>query len=369
MTTHTDSAVEDRIRAAFEQMMPVILGEGDLRNLRQAAHDPGIPLVDDHIAGFIAAGERPRRTSAMLVALASCVVLIVGGIALFSRRVAEVDESPVAAIPTDGDILLLPPEPVTANELDQFPAGRFSAAVQSPAGQVLGINVSEDFWGDLPPDADVRTIGALTVGTQLEDSSRSYVALDRCAMVAIAAPATIPSWDPTVTDLLAGLTSTDGVVTVALPAGWQQLATGPQTERYNTAFTHTIGTSEHEMRLFQSRNANLAQFLAETYRGTASPITFGQSPAWVVHSNDSLQWNYLIWSTGTTAAMLGGQAISDADLIATAQTLVAVAPSEWIKRVNASLPPVDPATITATTMLATAIGDQSGCGARTIQFD
>ncbi len=366
MTAFTDSAVEDRIRAAFEQMMPVVLGERTFRNLRQATDDSPAPLADD--VDSIAAGQRPRRTSAMLVALASCVVLVVGGIVLFSRRVAEVDESPVAATPADGDILLLPPEQVTANELDQSAPGTWSAAVQDATGQVLGINVSEDFWGELPPDADVRTIGALTVGTQLADASRSYVALDRCAMVVVSTPATAPSWDPTVTDLLAGLTSKEGVVTVTLPTGWQQLATGPQTEYFNTAFTHIIGTSAQEMRLFQSRNANVAQFLAETYRGTASPITYGQSPAWIVHSNDSSPWNYLIWSTGTTAVMLGGQAMSDADLIATAQTLVAIAPDDWIKRVTAALPPVDPATITATTMLPIAVGDTNGCKATALHF-
>jgi hypothetical protein len=364
MTVDTDPAIEDRIRAAFNEMMPVILAERDGSNPRQTSDGDVDLLAVGRIGGI-----PPRRTSAMAVGLAACVVLVVGGIVLFSRRTAEVDENPAAATTADDDVLLLPPDPPTSNELAQVPPGRWSAAVQSPAGQVLGINLSEDYWGDLPADADVRTIHSLAVGTLLSDGiSRDYVALPGCVMLVVSAPATIAPWDTAVTDLWSGLTTNAGLVTVTLPPGWKQLATGPRTEHFNTAFTHAIGTASHEMRLFQARNANVAQFLSRTYSGTASAATLGTSSAWIVHSNDSLQWSYLIWSVGTTAAMLGGQAISDADLIATAQALVPVAPSEWLRRIEASVPSVDPDTVTATTMVPMPVGEQAGCGERTIRF-
>jgi hypothetical protein len=368
MNANTDPVVEDRIRAAFEQMLPVILGERSQGEHRRTVADAGDQLSLERAVDLVAIGERPRSKSALVVALASCVVLIVAGIVLLSRRVAEVDENPANARPAVGDVLLLPPGTVSANELDQATPGSWSSAIQSPAGDVLGIIASPDFWGELPPDADIRTIGGLTVGSLVGDGNHNYVALPTCAMLNVTTSATIPTWDASVTDLLAGLTSNSGAVTVTLPAGWKELATGPQTEYFNTAFTHAVGSSEREMRLFQSRNANISQFLSQTYRGTALPVNLGQSSAWVVHSNDSSHWNYLIWSIGTTAAMLGGEAISDGDLIATAQSLVPIAPDEWIKRVNAALPPADPATITATTMLPIAIGDQSGCATTSIRF-
>jgi hypothetical protein len=348
-------------------MMPVVLGVRDLGILSDAV-EPA-ELVDDQVdAPLVVGGDRRRRQPAMVAALISCVVLIVAGVALFGRRVTDTDEAPAAATPPLRDVLLLPRDPVTANELDQSSPGSWSSAVQSPAGRVIGINASLDYWGELPPDADVRTVGVLTVGTMLGDTSHTYVALQRCAMLSVTTPATIPTWDTDVTDLLAGLTSDSGVVTVELPPGWRELATGPQAEYFNTAFSHTVGNSPHEMRLFQSRNTGVAQFLSQTYRGTAVPISFGQSSAWVVHSNDSQQWNYLIWQSGTTAAMLGGQAISDADLVATARSLVATAPDEWIRRVNARQPTADPATVTATTVFAATIADQAGCGTRSIRF-
>ena len=368
MTAPTDSVVEDRIRTAFEQMMPVILNERGSRDRSRTVEDASDQLTRGKTVELVVGNDRFRRTST-LVALASCVALVVGGVVLFSRRVAEVDENPTSPTPAVGDVLLLPPDPVTANELDQATPSSWSSAVQNPAGQVLGIVVSPNFRpADLPSDADVRTIGGLTVYMPVGEGPRNYFAQPNCATLNVLTPATTPPWDAAVTDLLAGMTLNAGAMSVTLPAGWKELATGPQTEEFNTAFTHTIGTSAREMRLFQARNASVAQFLSEIYRGSAVPITFGQSPAWVVHSNDSLQWNYLIWSTGTTAAMLGGQATSDADLIATAQSLVATAPAEWINRVNRALPQADPATITATTILAATIGDRSGCGTRSIRF-
>jgi hypothetical protein len=66
--------------------------------------------------------------------------------------------------------------------------------------------------------------------------------------------------------------------------------------------------------------------------------------------------------------MLGGHAISDSDLIAVPSYSSRSPTDEWIKRVNAALPPADPATITAITMVPVAIGDQSGCATASIRL-
>ncbi len=290
MTAYTDSAAEDRIRTAFQEMMPVILGVRDLGNLTETVDDPADFLAYELDVGFMAGGDRRRRRPAMVAALASCVVLVVGGIVLFSRRVAEVDETPAATTPSERERLAAPAGPCHCERTRPGHPEQLELRSTEPgwasAGNQCLAELSSSGSSDRCRGPHDRRADGVQAGRRRK--SRTYFAQPNCAALNVTTPATIPPWDTSVTDLLAGLTMNSGEMTVKLPAGWKELATGPQLENFNTAFTHTIGTSAREMRLFQSRNASVAQFLSETYRGTAAPITFGRSPAWVVHSNDSL---------------------------------------------------------------------------------
>ena len=261
MTPKTDSVVEDRIRGPVRRddaghLERTRRSETILVNCRRRQAEPN--SRPDWTVDLVTGDEQPRRGTATLLVLASCVVLVVLGVVLFSRRVAEVDEIPANSMPAVGDVLLFPSGAVTANELDQVTPGSWSSAVQTPTGLVLGINASADFWGELPPDADVRTIGGLTVGRLVGDSNKDYVALSNCAMLNVATPTTTPGMGrlghgpPDRAQLELGCRIRDA------PGRLEGAGHRTQTEYFNTAFTHTIGTSSARSPLSDPQRQHLA---------------------------------------------------------------------------------------------------------------
>jgi hypothetical protein len=109
-------------------------------------------------------------------------------------------------------------------------------------------------------------------------------------------------WDPTILELFDHVSIQDPVATLEVPAGWQDLTSGPLTSLFELQFSVTIGDGTHQLQLLQMPDTTVGALASQRSLGTAAPIVGGTAGRLFATADT----RYLVWDTGPGAAMIGG---------------------------------------------------------------
>lgn len=279
--------------------------------------------TDDFVLGFGSLGGlAPTQLKA----------LDASGVELGRVDMVSTGGAPLGYVPGTGPSLqlLLPSDDVVPSYAQRNAAlpQRTLGLVQAPSGATYSVNVTEDFWGELPAEFDQRTIGATTWATGEEDSNRAYVSIAECAMVSVSAGPDRTAWSDEALAMLAAVEAGDPI-TFDLPEGWSTLAVGPFGEWFGMSFDPGDGLAD--VTLTQMPGSSAGPILADLVGRPTESVVFRDTPAWLVTLDDA-GWSTLVWADDRGAFSIQSKDRSLDQLAAIVDGLSTVSVDEWQQR-------------------------------------
>jgi hypothetical protein len=366
--------------------MPAI----DRRHLRERIFDVAMRSRTEHAPVDVASPNTRAANALRLLALALLGAVAVGGL-LYSAsretpgtRATEVPLSDLGATstsqPTRNTIaqapaptvavattmppvagsgetpLLLPPE---RNRLDALTVSRAQLGasallLQAPDLSTISLFEVDGLAPAAPEDPDPdansnttttttlapRQFAAVVVQQPQPDAPGEYQLEAPCGTVTVLDVAGRPTFRPEITQLFDAMRINDGVVEIALPAGWGAISSGPSTDEFVFGLPVDVDGRNVTITLAQYPGGSIA--VASTDQRQYSAATFNGQPAWLSRDQDNPDALTLVSMVGTTAIRISASGIS----LAEAETVIAgLTPGdvdEWTNRFGTLPVDLDP---------------------------
>ena len=254
--------------------------------------------------------------------------------------------------------LLLPPE---RNRLDALTVtrsqlGSSAVLLQAPDLSTISLfeidglapTVPEDPDPDADSDSDTTTtttlaprqFAAVVVQQPQPDAPGEYQLEAPCGTVTVLDVAGRPTFRPEITQLFDAMRINDGVIEIALPAGWGAIDSGPGADEFVFGLPVNIDGRNVTITLAQYPGGSIA--VASNDQLQYSAATFNGQPAWLSRDQDNPDAFTLVSMVGTTAIRISTSGIS----LAEAETVIAgLTPGdvdEWTNRFGTLPVDVDP---------------------------
>lgn len=297
--------------------------------------------VRDALADIVAAAENSTDATPVAtgsgrttrwVSVAAALLIVTGALGLLvqrsapSERSAQSTETPnpttiaappessaatgidISGQPDQGEIRL-PSADVVPSHVQRMPArpDASRAALATEQGTVFSVGVGPNVWGNVTADMDVRTVGSLTWATMLEGGQRTYVAVDGCRLINVAAARGAQQpWGDDAVSLLGRIEPLDAV-SIELPDGWTALASGSVGDRYIMIYESAIAGIGSVM-VTQTPGGSAGPLLSDLAGAPIEQTSVGDQPAWRVPADES-GWHHTIWEEQHVATMLSAKRV------------------------------------------------------------
>jgi hypothetical protein len=366
--------------------MPAI----DRRHLRERIFDVAMRSRTEHAPVDVASPNTRAANALRLAALALLGAVAVGGLLYSASRetpgtratetpptdlsatstsqptrntIAQAPAPTVAATTTMPPVagsgetpLLLPPE---RNRLDALTVtrsqlGASALLLRAPDLSTISLFEVDGLAPAVPeepdPDADSdttttttlapRRFAAVAVQQPQSDAPGEYRLEAACGTVTVLDVAGRPTFRPEIAQLFDAMRVNDGVVEIALPAGWGAISSGPSTDEFVFGLPVDIDGRNVTITLAQYPGGSIA--VASNDQLQYSAATFNGQQAWLSRDQDDPDTFTLVSMVGTTAIRISASGIS----LAEAETVVAgLTPGdvdEWTNRFGTLPVDLDP---------------------------
>jgi hypothetical protein len=364
--------------------MPAI----DRRHLRERIFDVAMRSRTEHAPVDVASPNTRAANALRLAALALLGAVAVGGLLYSASRetpgtratetpptdlsatstsqptrntIAQAPAPTVAATTTMPPVagsgetpLLLPPE---RNRLDALTVtrsqlGASALLLRAPDLSTISLFEVDGLAPAVPeepdPDADSdttttlapRQFAAVAVQQPQSDAPGEYRLETPCGTVTVLDVAGRPTFRPEIAQLFDAMVINDGVVEIALPAGWDTISSGPSTDEFVFGLPVDIDGRNVTITLAQYPGGSVA--VASNDQRQYSAATFNGQQAWLSRDEDDPDRFTLVSMVGTTAIRISTSGIS----LAEAETIIAgLTPGdvdEWTNRFGTLPVDLDP---------------------------
>lgn len=256
--------------------------------------------------------------------------------------------------------LLLPPE---RNRLDALTVTRSQLGASALLLQAPDLSTISLFEVDglapadpevIDPDAVVdpdttttlapRQFAAVAVESPRQEMPGEYHLEAPCGTVTVLDVAGRPAFRPEITQLFDAMRIDDGVVEIALPAGWGVISSGPGTDEFVFGLPVDIDGNNVTITLAQYPGGSIA--VASNDQRQYSAATFNGEQAWLHRDPQDPEAFTLVAMVGTTAIRISASGISLAQAETVIDSLTPGDVDEWINRFGTLPGDADPDTRT-----------------------
>jgi hypothetical protein len=242
--------------------------------------------------------------------------------------------------------LLLPPERNRLDELRVTRAelGGSSLLLRAPDLSTISLREADGVVPESePPTTDVdgvpvptvppRRFGDLDVLAIGDDEPGRYDVTIACGTFTVLDGTTRSPFRPQIVELFDAMRVENGVISIALPDGWDLVSSGPSTDEFVFGLPVEIGERQVTVTLAQFPGGSLAM---AGYDGRDyAPTTFGGQTAWIHRDTEVPGAFDLISMIGSTAYRVSTRDVTLAELESLIAQLTPGDVDEWVSRFGA----------------------------------